>query len=100
MNYVEKRIRWAVLWRYSNEDQKSYLICQKGGPILFASRDDARKWIKRQYGYIAEREDLRKHPHHWLMPAAVRAHVTYEVITAGAKSTVTRQCKIARRKKP
>lgn len=45
-------------------------------PLLFRTRSTARAWIEEHYGYIARRPDLRKEPHGWRTPQAVRVIVT------------------------
>jgi hypothetical protein len=39
--------------------------------MVFATRREAREFIKSEYGYIATRQDLRHEPHGWKMPVAV-----------------------------
>lgn len=45
--------------------------------ILFATKSEAVKFIRAEYGYIAKRKDLR-----WRMPKAVRVTVSIEEAAA------------------
>lgn len=68
---------WGVLWRSCNKlngcDER--LIYRVGAPVLFPSRQKARRWIDVQYGYLRERPDLRAEPYGWKMPIAVKVDV-------------------------
>ena len=82
----QKSTAWAVKWRSKDGNH----LCGafhaapvapafRGCPaILFNTRQEARDFIKAQYGYIAERPDLRAAPHYWRMPVAVKVTVTVE----------------------
>lgn len=74
-------IRWAVLWRSYNflDGQRRYFFWCDGVPLLFSTRREARAWIEIHYGYIRHRPDLRREPHGWQMPLAVRAAVSMSV---------------------
>jgi hypothetical protein len=79
---------WAVLWTSDNQLDgfRQYLeggvrfdrLPQFAGyrTMVFPSRSAARDFIKREYGYIAERPDLRREPHCWRVPRPVRVRVT------------------------
>jgi hypothetical protein len=43
---------------------------------FFATRRECLEYIKRDYGYIATRKDLRREPHCWRVPKPVRVTVT------------------------
>jgi hypothetical protein len=42
---------------------------------LFRTRHDCRAFIEERYGYIRTRSDLRREPHGWMVPRAVRVEV-------------------------
>ena len=44
-------------------------------PALFLTRKAAREDIEKIYGYIRRRPDLRRPPHNWRMPRAIRVTV-------------------------
>lgn len=71
---------WAALWRSENrlDGKRSYLIYLDGYPVLFKTRKEAREYIKREYGYIQSRPDLRSEPHGWKMPISVRVKIILE----------------------
>lgn len=71
---------WAALWRYRNkaDGPTEHLICRGCLPKLFRTRARARAWIQEQYGYMKHRHDLRRGPHGWRLPKAVRVTVKVE----------------------
>ena len=72
------RIVWGAKWvsESSLSGRREHLINEHCLPVLFRTRREARAYIKREYGYIAERADLRAEPHGWQMPRAVRVMVS------------------------
>jgi hypothetical protein len=70
--------RWGALWRSYNalDGKREHLLCENGNPLLFRTRAEARAYIAKRYGYIKEREDLRREPHGWMLPKAVRVKVS------------------------
>jgi hypothetical protein len=68
--------RWAVLtpWQPFN------VLWNRGEPLLFHTRKEARSWAKENYGYILTRPDLRTDPHNWRMPRPVMVSVKLEVL--------------------
>ena len=87
-----RAIGWAIEWRSDSAlDGKRRCILgigHFGAPLtplpdcygayhtmVFRSRAKAREFIRRRYGYIAERPDLRREPHGWKMPRPVRVRV-------------------------
>lgn len=46
-----------------------------GQMLMFSTRKACRKWIEDRYGYIRERDDLKKMPHGWRLPKAVKVFV-------------------------
>lgn len=75
--------RWAVMDRYESRlDGRSETIIWDGGmPLLFHRRDACRAYIKKRFGYIAGRKDLRAEPHGWRMPKPVRVRVVLEPVS-------------------
>lgn len=83
---------WAAKWKSVNKlDGKTEHLCsispatdlamiQMGfSPIriaLFRTRNECRRWIDQEYGYIRTRADLQAEPHGWRVPTPVRVTVT------------------------
>ena len=68
---------WGALWYSRNklDGVAEHLLGVGGVPILFRSRLGARGWIEDHYGYVRTRADLRREPHGWRLPRAVRVEV-------------------------
>ena len=81
---------WAVKWRSQNhlDGKTEYLMGRFGWQVesvpgyvagyttaVFKTRQDAREFIRKRYGYIRERPDLRREPHGWKTPVPVRVTV-------------------------
>lgn len=60
--------RWSVKWHPG-------IMWHNCQPLLFFTRREARAFIQEHYGYIKTREDLRRPPHNWRLPTAVRVTV-------------------------
>lgn len=60
--------RWGVKWHVG-------IMWDCCKPLLFFRRQDARKYIESEYGYIKHRKDLRSPPHNWRLPKAVKVEV-------------------------
>lgn len=78
---MSERCAWAVLWRSKNrlDGYHEHLCGTPDHPcrtLLFESRRKARNFIRDKYGYIRTRPDLRREPHGWRMPTAVRVTIT------------------------
>ena len=75
-------LRWGVVWRSANraDGQRCHLLGDGLGVRTFATKRDAAAYISQQYGYIAKRADLRREPHGWFLPVAVRVRVRVEVV--------------------
>jgi hypothetical protein len=74
-------MRWAVQWRAQSRldgKRERFFVWNGTLPHLFMTRRACRDFIKAQWGYIAEREDLRREPHGWKMPRPVRVRVALE----------------------
>ena len=71
------RILWGALFQSENQldGRHKHIINDRGLPVLFRTRREAREWIVEHYGYIKVRKELRAEPHGWLMPRAVRVRV-------------------------
>ena len=80
---------WAVKWESNNQlDGHRAWLCGCAQHMLrpshlagyttmvFKSRREAREYISRRYGYIADRPDLKQEPHGWKMPRPVRVTVS------------------------
>ena len=81
---------WGIKWRSECklDGRKEYLMGSLWpGPYppppqysgfktaVFKTRAMARAHIKKHYGYIKDRPDLRREPHGWKMPIAVQVDV-------------------------
>lgn len=70
---------WAILWRQKSKldgTMVRFIGCPvTHGPLMFPTRAAARAHVRARYGYIATRADLRREPHGWTMPRAVRVVV-------------------------
>lgn len=65
---------WGVVW-LNKDGTPAHLIHYNLLPILFKTRKQARLWIEDNYGYIRHRPDLKREPHRWRVPQAVRVRV-------------------------
>ena len=69
---------WAAQWHSKNrlDGETRHIIngdfCL---PVLFRTRRECREFIQKHYGYIKEREDLRREPHGWRLPKAIKVQV-------------------------
>lgn len=63
---------WAGQWHSKStlDGEIKHILWENLSPKLFRTRRECRVWIKANYGYIAERPDLRGEPHGWRMPQA------------------------------
>ena len=76
--------RWAVLFRTrSRTAPAEHFLCERGVPVLFRTRQEARKWEKEHCSYIRERRDLRAKPHCWRIPTPVKVLITVEQTGGG-----------------
>lgn len=75
---MRDRTLWAVLWQSENRLDGKRAHIMNGGdclPVLFRSRRAARQYAAEHYGYIATRPDLRREPHGWKMPQAIKVRL-------------------------
>lgn len=68
---------WGILWRSENrlDGKVEHLMWHRGRPLIFRTREYARRFIELQYGYIRNRPDLRVEPHGWKMPIPVKVKI-------------------------
>jgi len=72
-------LAWAVEWHSVNvlDGDRRHLVWDPHDRFhLFPTRRECRAYIEREFGYIREREDLRREPHGWRIPRAVRVTVS------------------------
>lgn len=69
--------RWALQWHSKNrlDGERKHLIFEDGIPALFKTREAARMFASKKYGYIKARPDLRAEPHGWRFPQPVKVTV-------------------------
>jgi hypothetical protein len=73
---LEIHTRWVPRWHSASG--KHLMLWESATPgqmLMFRTRRACREWITDRYGYIREREDLRKPPHGWHLPKAVKVFV-------------------------
>lgn len=70
---------WGLLWYSRNrlDGVTRYLLYANGLPLLFRTRQEARRWRDENYGYIRDREDLRAEPHGWRLPAPIKVELKW-----------------------
>jgi hypothetical protein len=72
--------RWVPAWYSRNQldGEKCYFMVFGQIDFIFRTRRECRAAIKKRWGYIATRQDLRAEPHGWRVPRAVRVCITVE----------------------
>lgn len=71
-NWLDGRTRhWMAKYFQHKRDPVYTGYC----PALFATRREARAWVKEFHGYIAKRPDLRAEPHGWKPPKIYKVKV-------------------------
>jgi hypothetical protein len=72
---------WGAEWHSKNslDGESRHVMYERGMPVVFGTREEARHWIREKFGYIRHREDLRKEPHGWRLPKPVRIEITVRV---------------------
>ena len=66
--------RWGLLW-YSTtrlDGKREWLLWEGSGLVMFHTRQEARQFAIKEYGYIKTRQDLRHEPHNWRFPVPVK----------------------------
>lgn len=79
---------WAAEWRSVNRldgDTRHWIYGGDVVPRLFRTRAECREFIEAEFGYIRDREDLRREPHGWRMPRAVMVVVSVRAATSDRK---------------
>jgi hypothetical protein len=71
---------WALKWKSHSKvtGHQEYIVWLNEKPLIFKTRGEARNFRIKNYGYIVEREDLRKEPFGWKMPKVIRVRLTME----------------------
>ena len=80
---VQQKVAWAVKFTQDNwlDGHRDFFRNVPGMlPAVFATKRAAQEFIKRHYGYLAKRQDLRREPHCWRVPKPVRVTVTVEEV--------------------
>lgn len=54
--------------------------------MVFPTRQKARDFCKKHFGYIKERKDLQEAPHNWKMPKVVKVMVTVQEVVCRSKA--------------
>jgi hypothetical protein len=78
MPLIRSDVRWALRWRSKNrrDGLVEHIVYGKDClPVLFATREAARRYRDERFGYIRHRADLRGEPHGWRLPVPVRVRV-------------------------
>ena len=96
---VKPALPWAVKWRCENrlDGHVDHLEGRYGfldvpghvagyNTMVFKTREEARQFIRLQYGYIRERPDLQRGPHGWKMPIPVRVVVLVVETSTGQEA--------------
>ena len=85
-------MKWAVKWRSKNrlDGVTEYLVgdgdfhkpAHLSGYYIavFRTRELARNWVSKNFGYITHRPDLRREPHGWTTPQIVKVKVSVEEV--------------------
>ncbi len=71
-------IHWGIEWHSKNklDGNQRVIMWEDCKPLMFPTRQLARDYIVRKFGYIRHRADLRREPHGWRVPQAVRIKLT------------------------
>ena len=71
---------WGVEWHEKNkiDGESRAIMWENCLPLMFPTRQLARDYIHRRYGYIRYRSDLRQEPFGWRVPQAVRVKVVVQ----------------------
>jgi hypothetical protein len=82
----EVHTRWVPRWQSANQldGLRRHLMLWEGTVpgqmLMFKTRKACREWINNRYGYIKHRDDLKKEPHGWRVPKAVKVFVTIQEV--------------------
>lgn len=71
---------WAAEWNSKNylDGDNRHIIYRDLLPALFRTRRECREFINDRYGYIRDRDDLRREPYGWRLPRAIKVKVVKE----------------------
>lgn len=76
---------WAPKWSSTNklDGHREHLMLWHqwlgfDRPAVFTTRQACREFISDHYGYIRNRPDLKREPHGWRMPVAVKVKIEEE----------------------
>lgn len=83
MKHVVDASAWALVWRDQGRDM---IVRDNYIPALFRTRQAAREFAEREYGYIKRRPDLRIPPFCWRMPRPVVVTVAAIIDTPGGRN--------------
>ena len=77
-NKLLKVERWGALWHTVNklDGEKKHIIFDNCLPVMFVTKREIKEYIKKRYGYIAERKDLRQEPFRWRMPKPIKLKIS------------------------
>ena len=70
--------RWGLLWHSNTrlDGQRKWLMWEDRlkdtALLMFRTRQEARQFALKKYGYIKTRQDLRHEPHNWRLPVPVK----------------------------
>lgn len=71
---------WVAVWHSRNAlDGRARHIMNdhiSNNPMTFPTREKARQWVRKEYGFIRTRPDLQAEPHGWRMPTVAKATLT------------------------
>lgn len=73
-----ERNLWAAKWSQTNRlDGRREHLClwHLRKMQIFQTRQECRDFIEQEYGYIRKRPDLKREPHCWRVPKAVKVRV-------------------------
>ena len=70
--------RWGALWHSKSKlnGVRKHIIFENCLPVLFCTKKEINEYIKKTYGYIATRKDLRVEPHCWRIPKPIKLKIT------------------------
>lgn len=80
--------RWAVKWHDFFHYDGLFGSEFGSRPLLFPTKAKAKAYIDDKWGYIRDRPDLRRPPHNWRMPKAVKVEVILRECGQKAEATV------------
>lgn len=72
--------RWALLWSSENklDGYLEHIISRDGQILYFNTREEARIYKEKTFGYIKNRPDLKEEPHGWKIPKVIKVRIAVE----------------------